>query len=95
LSKIAKLLESEKSWTQGTMARNQEGLAVLPTSPEAVAFDLYGAIDVCYKDIEAALVKGKVRVWLEKSKWKNSSIHAFNDVSTHAEILAMVKELGI
>lgn len=90
--KVYELLATEDRWTQGWFAKDKDGNAVMNdwrTNPEVTCFCLAGAVEVCYP------IYNDLQVVFNKLFNKIGNITAFNDTHTHAEVLALVKELDI
>lgn len=89
--KMYELLSSPSRWTQDFFARDVEGHAVLPSSPEAVAWCLIGALTKCYPDPEEnARISDKMYDLLG-----GEGVVRFNDRAKHWQVLAVCKNLDI
>lgn len=85
---VLDLLKDIKNWCQGSMYRNENGVPTKPT--EATCCCLVGALDMCYPLIQDSDVFHKV-LSLTKAK----AIGAFNDSSTHQEIVELLKKAQV
>jgi hypothetical protein len=107
--KPSELLARPESWTQHVNATDDRGLHVESTSPRAACWCALGAIHKCAKDKadgasitddDATMLANR---WTEKATealWNHrwaSSLHSWNDrpERTHAEVLALLKEVGL
>lgn len=94
--KMHELLAKPESWTKGNFARDRFGHGVKPSDATAVCWCLAGAAMRCYND---GLREGVVnqlfnRVW---QRHKELSLSGWNDrdTTTHADVLALLKELDV
>lgn len=99
--KAHELLAKPEHWTKGHMAVDALGNEVSARSTEAVCFCLLGALVRCYNDGTVEGTSRYVRVRSElRERVKQlglSGIIGWNDddVRTHEEVLAVLKELDI
>lgn len=94
--KAHELLVTPDKWTQDVYCRDKdgEGGGMLGSDPGAVSWCLTGAIDKCYPALshkQRENILNKIRTHLGRNPI------AWNDAPerTHAEVLAVLKELDI
>lgn len=92
--KVKELLSDKSKWTQKTLARNKEGIAVSYLSPTAFSFCLVGAVEKCYslEDKQKAykvLSRIVERTRFDPAYWNDSPGRTFEEVK------ALVEELDI
>lgn len=88
--KAWQLIEKPENWCRGVNAKDKDGNSVKPGSPDAVSFCILGAIIQCYGLCNHRSIASKV-----EEKLNNGSMAIFNDTHTHAEVLALLKELDV
>lgn len=89
--KAYELLAGPKAWNQGRMARNAKGYPVDPESPKACSWCAVGAILRCYGLAAMSLPKIDIlRAKTGNTLWWND-----RPERTHAEVVAVLKELDI
>lgn len=101
--KIYELLEKPESWCQNTYAMNKDGHSLMwYNCPDACKWCLMGAIFKLYDPHESDKIMDKVKSKLSTNTltsygYNLSSIAKWNDDPdrTHAEVLALTKELDI
>jgi len=96
--KVQELLKHPKSWTQTCLARDAFGRIVGPRSFEAKQWCLIGAVLRCYmNESEMSRDERWDEIDLAVYQKHHMKAAAWNDASdrTHAEVLALVKELDI
>jgi hypothetical protein len=89
--KMKELLADPTKWTKGANAKDNTGMMVVPSSPNATCFCLLGAAIRCYpQNSETIFIK-------LINKVPNKKVVAWNDHPdrTHTEVLALVTELDI
>lgn len=85
LKAVRELLTPPGRWTQGSSARDEDGIEVADNSPYAVKFCLYGAAE--------RIVYGSAARWaniLRSLKELESYPAHFNDTHSHSEVLALL-----
>jgi hypothetical protein len=80
-------IERPENWAQGAFARNKQGRDVIPKGKTSVCWCALGAIIATTNNYEDE-DKAASLLRLELNAYENS-ISKFNDISTHAEVLAM------
>jgi hypothetical protein len=86
------LIENPEAWTQGASAQDSAGLPVPPESQQACRWCTLGAIDkVSYDHNSWREATRRVRDVLRDDA-PYTSIGAFNDNHTHAEVLALLRK---
>lgn len=99
--KIHELLASPTAWHQGSLAAKANGQACRVNDRDAVCWCLLGAVGRCYAGVEDGLgyysVAGRIAHAVFGGSDTSDSISAWNDAPgrTHAEVLALVKELDV
>lgn len=101
--KAWKLLEDPARWTQQDAARDAEGDSCNAYSDKAVAFCVVGALErvYCHFGSTSAEVWDKYLAASKKvraaiaEKHPTRTISIFNDNHSHAEVLALLKELDV
>lgn len=90
---VAELLEDPARWTKKTSARNRAGYSAGPKGLDACCWCLRGAITRIYSDHPTMLMSAleKVHQLLPGVE----SLENWNDDSTHAEVLELVRRAGI
>lgn len=93
--KPSELLSDPKAWTRRTMARNKYSREVEPDSPTACKWCLAGALMRC--DLWKNEVANRIRDVLEiRFPECGRCLPDFNDdIATHADVLAVLKECGL
>ncbi len=85
----SELIAEPEKWTQGVNARDKIGFSVDEKDPNAVSFCVYGALALCRiskDDSRFIALREKVA-----PKWPSE----WNDSSTHAEVVSVLKEVGL
>jgi len=87
--KAHELLADPASWIQGMYASDENGYWVSVKSDLAVKFCLVGALCRCYKDEHEACNKVRAAIKQELAYWND------RPERTHAEVIAVLKELDL
>lgn len=95
LKKVYALLQDEKHWTQGVMARDDAGKSVWPTDEKAVQWCMLGAIDRIYvtdqlTGSEFQTIVGHLNHIIGHDISADMDIGAFNDSFPHIRILELL-----
>lgn len=93
---IAELYADPSRWTRGLNARNHLGNPCDLRSPEASCWCLSAAISLIYPEEDAEILIRKLiyRYLREKLGW-NGFMYRWNDSHSHADVLALVTQLGV
>jgi len=89
--KAWQLLEDPSHWTQGDFARDKDGHVVDHSDPAATCWCTVGALRKLYTFEERHAIFDKLRPILPRG----FTVTDWNDSSTHATVLAKLKELDI
>lgn len=94
--KVYELLEKPEAWGKGDFAWNAEGRPVGENDPTACTWCLDGAVCRVYTNYQDRLgIKKRIREYL-LNKGYGGSIWGYNDsIATHADVVALCKELDI
>ena len=94
--KAHELLSDPSKWTQGVLARRQDGSAIAPVNPEACSFCIVGALYHCYD------AKTAMDIWttLDEEfydKHNEIGIGDWNDdpARTHEEVVEFLKSKNL
>ena len=94
--KAYELLSDPAKWTRGVLARNSDGLPVVPSSASACQFCLVGALYHCYTPEQAMDIWTQID---EEFYEKNNEIGVgdWNDdpSRTHEEVVAFLKSKNL
>lgn len=88
----AALLEKPESWCQGANARNMAGTPVSSLDDDACKWCLVGAI---IKTYPYALDRAKIHVKIKSIVFKDATSWNDDPKRTHAEVLALLKEVEV
>lgn len=86
LTRARALIADPARWTQGDYARDANGKSVLPNSRYAVCWCSVGALR---KVTRCAILPDCAYLALSDGIGSHKSVHAFNDASTHEEVLLL------
>lgn len=86
--KVTELLSDPARWTRGAWARDARGIPVNVMDPTAVCWCFVGAIIHEYPDASGQLDRAK-------DACESPSLFDFNDNSTHEEVVAFARSLGL
>jgi hypothetical protein len=88
--KAHELLATPDRWTQGAFAVDKYGYQTPKNGPDAYSFCVLGAINHCYGEFDEDAI-------LRLENHTKKSLMEWNDAPerTHAEVLALLKELDI
>ena len=91
--KPSELLARPESWTQGDFSRDKEGRSARSRPEEQCSWCLMGALMKCYPQFSSRMVITD----LLRDKAGCASLSYWNDAPerTHAEVLALLKEVGL
>jgi hypothetical protein len=96
--KAYELLSQPGAWTQGTLARDSEGLATNVMGPTACSFCIAGAIERCYPCLEDNLkALDQVKQELKTRYDTFQFVGKWNDHPDrkHEEVVELLKKLDI
>lgn len=90
LRNVRELLNDPLKWTRGSVARTVEKAETHPRSPNAVAWCLIGAAEVCAPDRHSYWAARSALVAEIARRAPGTGIPRFNDTATHDEVLAVI-----
>ena len=90
LEEVRWILDKPENWIKGSMAHDAQGERVYPTSPTAVSFCIYGACLKAGMNDSTNNIYGAIN---RVEKDYNFLLSAFNDSSTHPQVLAFLDRL--
>jgi hypothetical protein len=91
--KIKELLSDKSRWCQGTYAKNQSDISVMPTSEAACKWCLSGATLKITNGEYQSEIWDKINVYIA-NKYE-MSVPKFNDTHTYEEVMEVVNELDV
>lgn len=89
------LLHEERRWTQHAHARSEDGIAVKPTSPDAVCWCVQGAVakvSNTFGIIDPQLIRYLDAFMEWKHPGRFTNFGDFNDYHTYDVVIGLVKE---
>lgn len=95
ITQVKTTLASEANWCKGANARDAAGVYCGAGSPNAVAFDIYGALQKAVFDAGAANYKDMNEAYhmlrsAIPAGYKNQDIESWNDDATFADVQALL-----
>ena len=98
--KVQELLATPDKWTQGAAARDPKGEPVHPFSPDAICWCFGAALRKCYPFApERNRLRSPIlqKLGFDPLERSEGVVPAWNDAPerTHAEVLALCKELDL
>ena len=100
---VVELLADESKWCQGAQARDKNGEAVDPNSPDACCWCLIGSVKRCYSGFDVQRVLELVQDYLYQIEfcrrpnfYQTSALWIWNDVSerTYDQVIQMFGCIG-
>ncbi len=89
--KVRELLSDPSRWTQGTFARNRNGIPTSSNAPDACKWCLLGAIRKCYPE-EGDYGKSWRKLKDAVYEYTGTDLAAvFNDTAKHEDILKVLE----
>lgn len=92
LQEVRALLSDPSRWTKGAFARDASGHNTMPSAGNAVCWCLNGAVRKVFGD-ESIWSPGLKVLGDEIFKTHLMSIAGFNDMNTHAEVIALLDKV--
>ena len=95
ITQVKTILATEAKWCKGANARDAAGIYCGAGNPNAVAFDIYGALQKAsleadapnYRDMNEAYILLRDAI---PATYKNRDIESWNDDATFADVQALL-----
>lgn len=94
LQKAHDLLFNVECWTKGARARDQQGRPVRPEDPNAVSWDIEGAVSICCNNfgiLPPYFMRLLDHIAVSVREWKVMGVDDANERLDHASILQLLR----